>query len=116
MGFAFSFCVQFHESGQFKNLWWSIVKTVVMMMGEFEYGELFPEDDKMQLRLKGTSRIIFLAFVVLSSIVLMNLMVGLAVNDIQVICMILTKRQIVFHADHTTLTLHSRLRSYIFPH
>jgi hypothetical protein len=91
MGFAFSFCVQFHESAQFKNLWWSIVKTVVMMMGEFEYGELFPEDDKMPLRLKGTSRIIFLAFVVLSSIVLMNLMVGLAVNDIQVICFVLTK-------------------------
>jgi hypothetical protein len=74
-----------------------------MMMGEFEYGELFPEDDKMPLRLKGTSRIIFLAFVVLSSIVLMNLMVGLAVNDIQVICLVTSY--------HATLTLHSRLRS-----
>jgi transient receptor potential cation channel subfamily A protein 1 len=84
MGFAISFCVQFHESAQFRNLWWSIVKTVVMMMGEYEYADLFPEDEKMQLRLKGTSRVIFLAFVLLSSIVLMNLMVGLAVSDIQV--------------------------------
>jgi len=86
MGFVFSFCVQFHESTQFSNVWWSMVKIVVMMMGEYEYGELFPEDDKKELRLKGTSRIIFLAFVVLSSIVLMNLMIGLAVNDIQVKC------------------------------
>ena len=84
MGFAFSFCVQFHEYSQFRNLWWSMVKTVVMMMGEYEYGELFPEDDKKEMRLRGTSRTIFLAFVVLSSIVLMNLMIGLAVNDIQV--------------------------------
>jgi transient receptor potential cation channel subfamily A protein 1 len=82
MGFAFSFCVQFHESVQFRNLWWSTVKTVVMMMGEYEYGELFPKNDEM--RLTATSRIIFLVFVVLSSIVLMNLMIGLAVNDIQI--------------------------------
>ncbi|PNF24295.1 hypothetical protein B7P43_G11902 [Cryptotermes secundus] len=119
MGFAFSFCVQFHESGQFKNLWWSIVKTVVMMMGEFEYGELFPEDDKMQLRLKGTSRIIFLAFVVLSSIVLMNLMVGLAVNDIQDLR---TKghvqrllKQAEFLAHCEKLSSHHILSSALFP-
>lgn len=97
MGFAFSFCVQFHEYNQFRNLWWSIVKTIVMMMGEYEYSELFPEDDKTQLRLKGTSRIIFLAFVVLSSIVLMNLMVGLAVNDIQVLLMVFIKRETAVH-------------------
>jgi hypothetical protein len=54
--------------------------------------------------------------VVLSSIVLMNLMVGLAVNDIQVICIILTKWHIVFQAYHTTLTLHGRLRSEFFPY
>jgi transient receptor potential cation channel subfamily A protein 1 len=104
MGFAFSFCVQFHESGQFRNLWWSMVKTFVMMMGEYEYGELFPEDNKMEMRLKGTSRIIFLAFVVLSSIVLMNLMVGLAVNDIQVMHIATghtdVKRTAVGHTDH----------------
>jgi len=94
MGFAFSFCVQFHDSGQFSDLWQSMVKTVVMMMGEFEYGELFPEDDKKEMRLKGTSRIIFLAFVVLSSIVLMNLMIGLAVNDIQV------KHVAISHTNH----------------
>ncbi|XP_021940800.1 transient receptor potential channel pyrexia-like isoform X3 [Zootermopsis nevadensis] len=119
MGFAFSFCVQFHESGQFRNLWWSIVKTVVMMMGEYEYSDLFPEDDKMQLRLKGTSRIIFLAFVVLSSIVLMNLMVGLAVNDIQElqteghIQRLLKQAEFLAHCEK--LSSHHILKSALFP-
>lgn len=57
------------------------MKTTVMMMGEFDYEDLF--DKKSVTRLSGTSRIIFLFFIILSSIVLMNLMVGLAVNDIQ---------------------------------
>ncbi|PSN47462.1 hypothetical protein C0J52_01967 [Blattella germanica] len=62
-------------------------QTIVMMMGEYEYNDLFNEDNDdnktTKLRLMGTSRVIFFAFIVLSSIVLMNLMVGLAVSDIQ---------------------------------
>lgn len=71
-----------------------------MMMGEFEYGDLFSDDDTTNFnisatsadvvvnnmsrtRLPVTSRVIFLLFVILASIVLMNLMVGLAVSDIQ---------------------------------
>ncbi|XP_072375592.1 transient receptor potential channel pyrexia-like [Diabrotica undecimpunctata] len=54
-----------------------------MMMGEFEYGDMFAEDEDSPKILPATSRFIFLIFVILTSIVLMNLMVGVAVSDIQ---------------------------------
>lgn len=50
------------------------------MMGEYEYSDLFGD---VTPRLVATSRVIFLLFIILASIVLMNLMVGVAVNDIQ---------------------------------
>lgn len=59
------------------------MKTVVMMMGEYEYGALFSDEKNGSSFLPATSRVVFLAFVMLASIVLMNLMIGLAVNDIQ---------------------------------
>lgn len=56
-----------------------------MMMGEFEYADLFADSDPGEIpsRLQTTPRVIFLLFIILASIVLMNLMVGLAVSDIQ---------------------------------
>lgn len=92
IGFALSFSVLFYESEYFRTPWSAIVKTTVMMMGEFEYGDMFrnitiidaSNEKTTALRLPITSRIIFILFVILTSIVLMNLMVGLAVSDIQV--------------------------------
>lgn len=49
-----------------------------MMMGEYDYEDLFKDS-----YLPYTSRIVFVIFVLLSSIVLINLMIGLAVYDIQ---------------------------------
>lgn len=59
---------------------------MVMMMGEYNYDELFtnPKVERSKdIFLPIIGRIIFLIFVTLSSIVLMNLMIGLAVSDIQ---------------------------------
>lgn len=56
------------------------------MMGEFEYADLFTKNDNGKDEPRGlptTSRVIFLMFIIVASIVLMNLMVGLAVSDIQ---------------------------------
>ncbi|XP_071448652.1 transient receptor potential channel pyrexia-like [Hetaerina americana] len=86
LGFSFSFFVQFHETqnAAFGNPWRSFVKTMVMMTGEYEYTALFHnETDDEKKVLVGTSRIIFLIFVVVASIVLINLIVGLAVSDTQ---------------------------------
>lgn len=83
-GFALSFTVLFHKNEQFNDCWKAIVKTVVMMMGEYDYENLFPDDTEGNKSfLTVTSRVIFLCFIILASMVLMNLMIGLAVNDIQ---------------------------------
>lgn len=90
VGFSLSFFVQFDKNPIFNNPWKAFVKTMVMMTGEFEYQDLFKENAtegafemKHAERLPITSRVIFLTFVILASIVMMNLMVGLAVSDIQ---------------------------------
>ncbi|XP_012535807.1 transient receptor potential channel pyrexia isoform X1 [Monomorium pharaonis] len=83
VGFALSFVVLFHGNDQFHNVWRSIVRTVVMMMGEYEYEELFNTENDKGTFLPITSRIVFFIFIMLASIVLINLMIGLAVNDIQ---------------------------------
>lgn len=55
-----------------------------MMMGEYEYEELLsPDENGKRAFLPITSRIVFFIFILLASIVLINLMIGLAVNDIQ---------------------------------
>ncbi|EFN80263.1 Transient receptor potential channel pyrexia [Harpegnathos saltator] len=77
VGFAVSFAVLFYERGEFSNLWKTIVRTIVMMMGEYEYENLLKEK-----HLRITTRIMFFVFAILVSIVLINL-IGLAVNDIQ---------------------------------
>ncbi|XP_077274645.1 transient receptor potential cation channel subfamily A member 1 homolog isoform X2 [Temnothorax americanus] len=89
VGFALSFVVLFHGNDQFDDFWKTIVRTMVMMMGEYEYEDLFKENKSNSTEndkgtfLPVTSRIVFFVFIMLASIVLINLMIGLAVNDIQ---------------------------------
>ncbi|XP_022908937.2 transient receptor potential channel pyrexia-like [Onthophagus taurus] len=82
IGFALCFSIQFYNDETFQNVWLSMVKTMVMMIGEFEYVDLFSTANNTS-GLHVTSRIIFFLFIIVVSIVLMNLMVGLAVSDIQ---------------------------------
>ncbi|CAB3254545.1 unnamed protein product [Arctia plantaginis] len=83
IGFSFSFMIQFRSQMPFDGPWAALVKTIVMMTSEFDYTALFDEEHSEQL---ATSliivRIIFLVFLILAAIVLMNLLVGVAVNDI----------------------------------
>jgi hypothetical protein len=59
------------------------VKTMVMMTSEFEYTALFDEEHSKELAFSfQIVRLIFVVFLILAAIVLMNLMVGVAVNDI----------------------------------
>nr|XP_031834394.1 transient receptor potential channel pyrexia-like isoform X1 [Nomia melanderi] len=83
VGFALSFTVMFHENDQFRNFWTAFVKTMVMMTGEYEYADLFEKKKEENSSLLFTSEVLFLAFIMLVGISLMNLMIGLAVNDIQ---------------------------------
>lgn len=59
-----------------------MLKTITMMSGELEFEDIF-YDKQYKIRFPVTSHLMFLAFVVLVTIILTNLLVGLAVSDIQ---------------------------------
>lgn len=54
-----------------------------MMAGEFEYSDLYKENETDDAYAPIVSRFLFLMFIILNSIVLMNLMIALAASDIQ---------------------------------
>ena len=85
IAFALSFYILFSGSSEqggtemFANIPVSLLKTIVMFTGEFDTSSLSFDT------LPYTSHVIFLLFVVLVAIVLLNLLNGLAVNDTGVI-------------------------------
>ena len=80
--FSLSFGILFHNHAQFRGYLLRLLKTLVMMTGELEYDDFFfsKNDDILY---PWTSQIIFAMFLVFGTIILMNLLVGLAVSDIQ---------------------------------
>lgn len=90
-GYCLSLCVLFPNYPAFENVPWALLKTVIMMSGELEFEDIFygddeenkAEDDDPQVKYPVTSHIVFFSFVLLVTIILTNLMVGLAVSDIQ---------------------------------
>ncbi|KAF2351756.1 Ankyrin repeat-containing domain [Trinorchestia longiramus] len=84
LAFTFSFHISEHVEGvscaTILDVFLTFLKTLTMMIGELDYSDEFVE----QLRnLPFTSHIIFLMFVILVAIILSNLLVALAVNDVQ---------------------------------
>merc|ERR1719509_38714 len=108
MGFWFSFIILFPNAPAF-NIFKDpagFVKVIVMMLGELEYEELYYnqnqyfnvnetrtdkfnktwtdiEQDTESQAFPFTAHVILIGFVLLVSVILMNLLVGLAVSDIQ---------------------------------
>ena len=66
----------------FSDVGYSLIKTTVMMIGEFEFDTIFYSGD---LAFPVASIILFVAFLVIMAILLMNLLVGLAVDDIKAV-------------------------------
>lgn len=60
-----------------------MLKTVVMMIGELEFEDVFYAGSEEMMVYPITTYLMFFAFVILMTIILMNLLVGLAVSDIQ---------------------------------
>ena len=83
-------------NGPFKDTFGSLIKTYVMMIGEFEYegmiilvlterlyADLIDLIDYENDTFVGYTAVLFIVFVIIMSIIIMNLLTGLAVDDIQ---------------------------------
>jgi ankyrin repeat protein len=117
LAFALSFGVLFANYKSFSDLKWVIIKVLVMMSGELEYEDIFYADDA-PIKYHYTAQVMFLAYVILVTVILANLMVGLAVSDIQGLQQsagldrLVTRAQLVAHLESM---LFSRLLKCI-PH
>lgn len=92
VGFTASFCVIFPQSKSFSSPHTGLIKVLVMMTGELDFEDLFfPGDESKYVESSGTSWILlqvsaqlsFVLFLLFVTIVLMNLLVGIAVHDIK---------------------------------
>ncbi|XP_072748034.1 transient receptor potential channel pyrexia [Anoplolepis gracilipes] len=82
VGFSLGFSVLHKNYKSFANPLISLLKTVIMMSGELEFEDVF-FNEEAQLVYPGTAHLMLLSFVILVTVILTNLMVGLAVSDIQ---------------------------------
>lgn len=92
IGYSLVFYVLLKQEDNFSSVWVSLVKVFVMMVGEMDYSDILTDNVVNNATVPGTnllyvplpelSYIMFVMFVLSVSIVLMNLLVGLAVGDI----------------------------------
>ncbi|XP_068698490.1 transient receptor potential cation channel subfamily A member 1-like isoform X2 [Montipora foliosa] len=91
LAFSIVFYILFKEQEPFRSVGWSFVKVSVMMVGEFEYDDTFINTIKEDSEKTGNplnpfpeiSAVFIFFFLFMMSIILMNLLVGLAVGDIE---------------------------------
>lgn len=110
IGFTLAFHVLLVEEDNFTSVWISFVKIIVMMVGEMDYSSLLSSNVVNSAKVPGTeflyvplpvlSYVTFMLFVLSVSIILMNLLVGLAVGDIDTIQKTASLRNLI---DQATL-------------
>ncbi|XP_065161577.1 transient receptor potential channel pyrexia [Atheta coriaria] len=84
IGFTISFCVIFPDSSTFANPFIGLITVLVMMTGELSLDLLVdddPEDPPFLLEI--SAQVTFVLFLLFVTVILMNLLVGIAVHDIQ---------------------------------
>ncbi|KAF8376249.1 trpa-1 [Pristionchus pacificus] len=86
VAFSISFFILLQNRPEFSNVFSSLMKTTVMMIGEFEFTGIFHGDNTEHNQRMYTTAMaypLFLIFAIVMTILLMNLLVGLAVDDIK---------------------------------
>lgn len=84
IGFTISFCVIFPDSSTFANPFIGLITVLVMMTGELNLDLLVdddPEDPPFLLEI--SAQVTYILFLLFITVILMNLLVGIAVHDIQ---------------------------------
>ena len=88
--FIIAFTCGFHQllsvqEDSFDTFWNSFIKTMIMMSGEFDYGDIFaPESPAEPAPFPGVTYFLFIVFFILLALLLLNLLVGLSVNDVNI--------------------------------
>ncbi|ELU03480.1 hypothetical protein CAPTEDRAFT_192646 [Capitella teleta] len=82
VAFALTFYVLLKNQNEFRSVPWSMLKTSVMLIGELEYTGVFQENSMYYSQL---TIILFIFFMIFMNIIIMNLLVGLAVDDIKAV-------------------------------
>jgi hypothetical protein len=85
IGFTISFCVIFPSHSAFANPFMGFITVLVMMTGENDVSILVNDPDGRDppFLLEVSAQVTFIIFLLFVTVVLMNLLVGIAVNDIQ---------------------------------
>ncbi|XP_030629407.1 transient receptor potential cation channel subfamily A member 1a [Chanos chanos] len=105
LGFTLSFYALMIEQRNFSKVFLSLMQTFVMMVGEINYQENFLKPFlARELPFPHMSYAIFVWFVLLVPILLMNLLIGLAVGDIAEVQTNASLKQIAMQIElHTNL-------------
>lgn len=82
VGFSLGFHVLLSHKSEFEDPWDALMKTLVMMSGELEYSDIFFGDEG-KVPFPTITYGLFVVFFFLMSIVTLNLLVGLTVDDIK---------------------------------
>ncbi|XP_069690714.1 transient receptor potential channel pyrexia-like [Periplaneta americana] len=83
IGFTLAFCVIFPKTDIFQNPAFGFIQVIALMIGSVEYEDLVFEEDKKGFVLTISAHLVFLLFMLFVTIIMMNLLVGIAVRDIQ---------------------------------
>lgn len=83
IGFTLSFCIIFPDKRNFENPAFSFIQVIALMIGSVDYDSLILRDSHSEFTLVASAHIIFLIFMLFVTIIMMNLLVGIAVCDIQ---------------------------------
>uniref|UniRef100_T1ILR7 Ion transport domain-containing protein n=1 Tax=Strigamia maritima TaxID=126957 RepID=T1ILR7_STRMM len=79
IAFGLAFYTIFHNQEQFETPWKSIIRVITMMLGEYQFDDLFDDD----LAYPIPAYILIVLFLLLCSMATLNLLIGLAVDDIK---------------------------------
>ncbi|CAM1295460.1 Uncharacterised protein g1290 [Pycnogonum litorale] len=82
VAFTLCFYTLLQNQISFRNPIYGLIKTSVMMIGEFEFESTFSEPQE-SLPYPTLTYTVFVVFLIVMSIILMNVQVGLAVDDIK---------------------------------